>query len=164
MPDSYNKWERFYHRLNLIFNGIVAITLIPFAFIFLETQTDFPDPPAIDGSMEMVVKVLLIVLAAAIIGLAQVYAKKSLISVQQTEGLGERLNAYLKVKVRSYAILEFAALLACLGLFLTKDQIFSFVYVFVLFIFSLGRPTFERVAREVKVSEKKLKEWGEASI
>lgn len=162
MAETYNRWERFYHRLNLIFNGIVAITLIPFVFSFLETQKEYPEPPVVADEKALVVKTVLIIISAAIIGFSRALSKRSLTKVKVLDGIESRLKTYLNEKIKHYAFLELAALLACAGLYLTKDHLFTFVYVFVLFIFSLGRPTFERVAREINISETRLKEWGES--
>lgn len=163
MAESYNKWERFYHRLNLIFNGIVAASLIPFAFVFLETQREYPEGPLLQGSQGLIVKVIMVALSAAIVAYGQWYGKQALVKVRAKEGITDRLSVYLRQKVKVYALLESAAILACVGLYMSKDQLFSFIYVFVLFVFSLGRPTFERVARETGVPEGELKSWGASS-
>lgn len=163
MSEPYNNWERFYHRFNLIFHGIIAGSLLPFAFVFLETQKEFPDAPLIEGMESMVIKMLLVVLAGVLIFLAQSYRKTVIREVQALSEIKEKLDLYLSKKLIQYGILAGAAVAGLLGLYLTKDQLFSFVFVVVLFVFSLVRPTFDRVSAEIGVGPKDLQEWGRGS-
>ncbi len=163
MSVPYNNWERFYHRFNLIFHGLVGGALLPFAFVFLETQKEFPDAPLITGMESMVIKMLLVALAGVLIFLAQTYRKGVIREVQALSDIREKLDLYLSKKLVQYGILEGAAMAGLLGLYLTKDQLFSFVFVIVLFVFSLVRPTFDRVSSETGIGPKDLQEWGSGS-
>lgn len=156
-----NNWERFYQKLNLIFHGTIAFSLIPFGWVFLETQKDFPEGPVITGNGSMIFKSVLVIAAAGILGYSRVFARKMLKKSHERESIKEKLDAYLAGKVKYYAFIELSAVLAVAGLYLTKDQLFSLVYVLALFVFSLGRPSFDRVSRETGVKEKDLKNWAE---
>ncbi|MFT5640770.1 MAG: hypothetical protein ACI9A7_000868, partial [Cyclobacteriaceae bacterium] len=67
MANQYTKWERYFHKLNIFFHGIVAISMIPFAYAFLETQKDFSDPPMVVGDQAMALKFTLIAISLAIL-------------------------------------------------------------------------------------------------
>jgi hypothetical protein len=161
MASAYNNWEQFNHRYNLIFNGIIALPLIPFALIFLETQGEFPEGPKLVGSFAVAIKVLLCVVAALSIAYAQMYKKRIPDVVKSVQGIEEKLKVYLSKKTAQYLILGVAVLAAMVGLYLTKDQMFSGVYIAVLFTYSLSRPTFDSVVNETGVPEQELKSWGE---
>lgn len=161
--NKYNNWEKFYQKLNIIFHGIIASSLIPFAWVFLETQGEFAEGPLVAGTSAMVIKVLLVIASAGILGYSRIFRQKAYAKSAEEPRMEEKLNAYLSVKIKHYAILESAAIIALLGLYLTKDQLFSFVYVLVLFMFSLERPAFDRVAREIGMKEKDLHDWATKS-
>ena len=74
--------------------------------------------------------------------------------------IAEKLQSYLSIKVKSFLILELAAVLGVIGLYLTKNQLFTGLYLAVMFVFSLTRPTFEKIAGDIRVSQKALTEWG----
>ena len=109
MSEPYNNWERFYHRFILIFYGIIAGSLLPFAFVFLETLKEFPDAPLIEGMESMVIKMLLVVLAGVLIFLAQSYRKTVISEVQALSDIKEKLDLYLSKKLIQYGILAGAA-------------------------------------------------------
>jgi len=160
MAGSYNRWEKFNNRYNLIFNGVIAIPMIPFAFFFLETQKDFPDPPLLSGDMAVWLEVLLVVVAVIGITYAQIYKRGLKQGAKVAGTIDEKLDRYLQFNIKQYLILTISGVSAIIGLYLMKDQIFSILYVVVLFVFSLSRPTFDRTARETGISEKELTEWG----
>lgn len=155
----YTKWERFYQKLNMIFHGIVASTMIPFAWAFLETQKEFPEGPLLDRSFVLVFEIGVIAVAAILIIYSHFSAKNGLEKVWREAGIEAKLSVYLQEKVKLYALLELAALLGFVGLYLTKEHLFTVVYLVVLFIFSLRRPSFDRVARETRIRSKELQDW-----
>ena len=145
----------------MIFHGIIASTMIPFAWVFLETQKEFPDGPLVSGTPGMVLNAVLVILSAGLIGLSQYLGRKSITKIRQQDQIREKLNVYLSEKIVLYAILESAALLSLVGLYLSKQHVFTVIYLIVLFVFSLQRPSFDRVSRETGVRESDLKKWGE---
>ncbi|REE05807.1 hypothetical protein [Marinoscillum furvescens] len=163
MSQSYNNWEQYYHQVNVVFHGVIAASLIPFAYAFLETQKQFPDAPMVEGELLTVVKFALVVLAGGLLALAQMQRPKLIAKVREVDGLQPRLKAYLRKMLIYYMVLETAAVVAFVGLLVSKDQLFSLIYVVVIFTFSLTRPTFDRIARETGIPEKELKEWGKGN-
>lgn len=163
MADKYNNWEKFYQKLNMIFHGIIAITLIPFGWIFLETQGEFADGPLVEGMNATILKTLLVIVSAGILGYSRIFRKIVLHRMRKINSIEDKLRSYLRIKIKHFALIESAAVVALLGLYLTKDHLFSFVYVLVLFMFSLERPSFDRVAREINVPESDLHEWANAN-
>jgi len=160
MASGYNNWEQFYQRFNLIFNGLVAVPLLPFGYIFLETQKETPDPALIFGTSGKILMVALLVVVVISIVFSQMYKRSIPEKVKVVSGIKQKLETYLYEKTRQYLILEAASVSAIIGLYMTKDQLFSVAYVVVLFIYSLSRPTFDSVVRETGIPEKDLIDWG----
>ncbi len=152
MEKGYNKWEKFYHRFNTIFHGIVATSLIPFAYIFLETQKEFADAPMIGEEVEMPLKIVLTLLVVGAGFYSKVYFKKVIDTVVTIPDLTLKLSHYLRLKLIQYGILEFGGVLALLGLYVSKDQWYTALYLALIFTFSLFRPTYDLVIRELKIS------------
>ncbi|MAE86847.1 MAG: hypothetical protein CMB80_29195 [Flammeovirgaceae bacterium] len=159
MSGQYNRWERFYNQVNLWFNGTVALSIIPFGLAFLDTQSEFPGPPLVVESVTNILQVTFTLIAAFLVWLGLTRSKKQLAQIDDKE-IAEKLQSYLSIKVKSFLILELAAVLGVIGLYLTKNQLFTGLYLAVMFVFSLTRPTFEKIAGDIRVSQKALTEWG----
>ncbi len=159
MAGQYNRWEQFYNRLNLWFNGTVALSIIPFGIAFLDTQGEFPSPPLVDESITRMLQIVFSVAIAGLIWYGVTYSRKKL-GMISSDSIPEKLQEYLAVKKISFFILEIGAMLGVIGLYLTKDQLFTGLYLVVMFVFSLTRPTFEKISADIRVSQKSLTEWG----
>ena len=156
---KYNRWERFYNQLSLVFHGVIAVSLIPFGWAFLETQRESPDPPMVEGALFSTIKWVFILLSLGVMISSFFYSRNLGFQSDQEEEIDELLKVYKHKKLVDYAILETASLVAFLGLLITKDQLFSFLYVAVLFMFSFKRPTYDRVTNELGLSDDEVKDW-----
>lgn len=141
----FKTWTDFHHRLNLIFHAIVAVTMLPFVWLFLEVDANGKEGVLTDN----VVFILFLVICLSLTGTAYMYKKKQLEEASKKLNLRAKLDAYLRVQVANYALLEGAALFATLAFYLTASYIFVVVYIFILFVFSLSRPNLERTCREL---------------
>ncbi|WP_421876072.1 hypothetical protein [Marinoscillum sp.] len=164
MAEKYNRWERFYNKLNLWFNGAVAISIIPFALIFLDTQSEFPDPPLVSAEVSPVIQGVVTVLVVLIVWFGIQFPARHQSELSAKNTIESKLDFYLKIRMKSYLILEVGAILVCLGFYLTKSQLFSGVYLAVMFVFSMIRPTFEKIAQHIGVSQTDLADWGKQSV
>ena len=81
------------------------------------------------------------------------YKKKQLEEAGKNSLLRAKLDAYLRLQIVNYALLEGAALFATLAFYLTASYLFVVAYIFILFVFSLSRPNLERVSRELYLSK-----------
>lgn len=145
----FKNWTDYHQRLNLIFHAIVAVTMLPFVWLFLEIDTArrsgvFNDP---------VVLVLFLLVCISLSATSFLYKKKQLEGISSTDPLREKLIAYQRVLVVTYALLEGAAIFATVAFYLTGNYLFVLVYFFILFVFSLSRPNIDRTVRELKLSK-----------
>ncbi|MEO9477468.1 MAG: hypothetical protein ABJG41_18120 [Cyclobacteriaceae bacterium] len=160
MSKHYTHWDRFYQKLNMIFNGVVASSMIPFAILFLQNQKGESSPLIEENT---VLKVGLILGSLAMLALSNYFGPKWIAIARGQNSMGDKLGSYLTQKIKHYATIEVAALIALIGFFLMQEQIFSFVYVGILFVFSMHRPTFSRVSKELNVDEEELISWSKKS-
>ena len=160
MATGYNSWEQFYNRFNTIFHGIVALSLLPFAYVFLETQKEFARPSLVEDSQILLLQIVIGIVAAAAVYYARSFQKGIAEAIAQSLPLKEKLELYLNRKLVQYAILQVAAVAGMVGLYLTSSHFFTIIYIAVLFVYSLGRPTYDLVVGELRLSkeeEAKLK-------
>lgn len=159
MSKGYNRWEKFYHQLSIVFHGIIALSMIPFAWAFLETQRQFPSPPLVEGNTMEVIRMGGPLLLILILFLSYRYGQRIINYAKSRSSIEEKLNAYLVEKRKDYLLLELGAFIAFLGLYLTKDQLFSMMYVAVLMMFSTKRPTYYRITQSLELSDEEINEW-----
>lgn len=153
MARHFQNWSEFYKKISLFFNGIVAFSLLPFAWIYLEVE-QYPQEPIAEGSMLIVIQILVIGLISLIIYYAHNQFKKGLENeeIRQME-LYEKLSYYFGIAVRRYMIYEVAAIICMVSTYLTQTLLFAVVYIFVLFIFSLARPRYDNVVLHLRLSK-----------
>jgi type III secretory pathway component EscS len=153
-----SEYEKFYVRLNLIFNGIVASTMIPFAIFFLQGLKE-EQVPLVEEDLAATLKIVLVVMSLVLLIIANWQGPKLIAKVRTFEGIPLKLSKYLSQKIVHYAMIESSAMVALFGLYLLKDQFFNVIYLGVLFMFSMHRPSFGRVAKEIGEKESVLADW-----
>lgn len=158
MANQYSSWDRFYQKINMIFNGIVASSMIPFAILFLQNQNQ-AQIALVEEPLFQILKISIISLSLLILVVANRMSSFLIRPVFEKETIAEKLDIYLIQKLKQLAIVEASAIVALIGFFLLKEQIFSFIYVGVLFIFSMYRPTFGRISKEINEPEEDLIKW-----
>lgn len=151
-------YERFYVRLNLVFNGIVASSMIPFVLLFLQNQKDRPQP-LVSGETADVIKWICIAVSLGLLIFANWQGPKLISEARKGDTISAKLRRYIGQKMKHYAMIESAALFSLIGFYILKDQLFSFIYIGVLFVFSTHRPSFRRVAKEIGETEQALEHF-----
>ncbi len=145
---SFKNWADYHQRLNLIFHGIVAMTMLPFVWLYLEIDSGNRGG-VIDDS---VVLVLFLIICLSLAATAYIYRSKQLIEALSKLTLRSKLESYMRLQIVSYALLEGSALFATIAFYLTANYLFVVVYIAVLFVFSLFRPQLDRTCRELKLN------------
>ena len=146
---SFKNWTDYQQRLNFIFHAIVAVTMLPFVWLYLEIDTDrregvFDDP---------VILILFLLICISLSLTSFLYKKKQLETIPHSNSLRDKLINYQRIMIVAYALLEGAALFATIAFYLTANYVFVLVYISALFAFSLGRPSLDRISRDLKLSK-----------
>ena len=146
---AFKTWTDYHHKLNLIFHAIVAVTMLPFVWLFLEIDSNGQT-----GVISDIASIVLFALVSlSLTGAAYIYKKKCLEEIGRKSDLRAKLEAYLKILVVNYALLEGGALFATLAFYLTASYVFVVVYLFILLVFSLSRPNLDRTCRELYLNK-----------
>jgi hypothetical protein len=145
---TYKNWTEYHHKINLIFHGIVAITMLPFIWLLMESQTSQLAVVSNDPVIIIFFGLTCIVLSAV----AYMYKKRNLPGAVNQEQLRSKLDSYTTTLIIHFAFLEGAALLSTLALYLTSHTLFIVLYILILFVFSLSRPNMDRTFRELQLN------------
>ncbi|WP_258105201.1 hypothetical protein [Marinoscillum sp. MHG1-6] len=151
-------WDQFYQKLNVIFNGVLAISMIPFALVFLDIQKN--DPPSMyEGMTHTALKMSLMFLSLGVLGISNWFWRKHIGQVSKASDIESKLEAYLSERLKHLAVIELSAIVAVVGYFLLKEFIFVIIYLGVLFVFSQYRPRFSKVCKDLLEKEEDVINW-----
>jgi hypothetical protein len=142
---SFKTWTDYHHRINLVFHAIVAFTLLPFTWIFLQIDSATREKL----TQDWFIMFLLALPSLSLAFTADVVGKKLVGEAVAKPTLREKLDAYFRAQVVMYAMLETGAIFATIAFYITTHYLFVVVYVLLLFVFSLKRPTLDKVSREL---------------
>ncbi len=152
MNPDFNNWSSFYKKLTLIFNAIVAFSLLPFAFLYLELEK-YRRPTYFTGVELLVFEGLCLIVIGVILFWAHTGFKKSLRDQDKEQGLKSKLIFYYRIAIKRYIIYELAAIICLAATYFAQELFFAVVYIFILFILSLARPKYDNVVMHLQLNE-----------
>jgi hypothetical protein len=150
---GFRNWNEFYQRINLFFHGIIAFSLIPFAYVYLDMEKNKDVVALAQGYEKVILNLVVVVVVVLMVYLAEFRLRNNLKQIPKDLTLREKLRQYLAIQSRKYIYLESAAVVALGATLLTRDYAFVFVYVFILFLFSLSRPKYDRIVTQLNLSK-----------
>ena len=153
MSFKYSTGEEYYNRIYLIFNGLIALTLVPFVLLFLEIEKYGSDNPLVSGSLSYILIAIISATYIAIFYLGTSTYKKELTFISRDISLRQKLDAYYSVSLRKYIRLSGCCALTVIGLLLTKHFLFIIAYVFALGALSIGRPVLKNIINEIPLTK-----------
>jgi len=94
-----------------------------------------------------------IIMAAALLDwlMAVVIFNKKIKSVRHQQGLGAKLDRYFQLTIVRYSILTSASLLLAAGWYVSRDDVFTWMYLGGLVLSAILWPTAPRVAGDLKL-------------
>jgi len=140
----------FYDKLNLVFNAILALPLLAFVWLYLESNAGRL-LPILDNSAAETLNFIIPIIVFGVI-FASFYLFRIRISkIDRSIDLEPKLNAYFVVCVVMYAMLESALVISLIGYYLTLANVFIGMFVIVLVFFSLHKPTPYRIVKNLQL-------------
>jgi len=141
----------YFNKLNLIFHAIVAFPLAAFVYLYLEIDKN-GRKGTIEGT-ELAQNLIYVLPTIAIVlaGLAFLFYARRLPVVRTIEDFQTKLESYSQLLIQKYIWLEFSAVIAVAGVYLTAEVIYMAIYLFNLLFLSLHRPTVYRIAKDLKL-------------
>ncbi len=139
-------------KLNNLFHVLVAIPLLGFVYLYLESQVGRIQPLINNPDTVLILHYILPFIIMVESGVAFVVTRNSLSVFPNDDKLIEKLSVYFRISLIKYAILEGAAIVSVVGYYLTLSKVYVVFYVVLLMIFSLNRPTVYRISRDLKLA------------
>jgi len=139
------------HKINNLFHVLVAIPLLGFVYLYLESQVGRIQPLINNPDTVLILHYILPLIIMVDSGIAFLVTKKSLTVFPNDDKLMEKLSVYYRISLVKYVILEGAAIVSVIGYYLTLSKVYVGFYVVLLMIFSINRPTVYRISRDLKL-------------
>jgi hypothetical protein len=149
-----NSYE-YFNTLILIYYFMVGVPLLFFVLVFLRYQEAGGLQPT--QSMNLIQHVLLPAAAVICLIMPSLQYRKQL-KAERPGGFKAKLKLFHQLALYRYAWLTVANFLAVVGMYFTGEQVFAGLYAVALVVFSLHRPTANRITRDMKLNEQE-KEW-----
>lgn len=134
----------------------MGIPLLVFLWAFLEFLDNRLSPFMSANFVYLFVSVFSLIIIAFIWMALRIF-KNGLNLAKQEENLKDKLIIYEKISGRKFLFLFFASAFAVLGLYLCAHEIFPGLYFVIIFIFSMGSPTKDRIVRDLNLRDENRK-------
>ncbi len=144
-----NELEDFERRVSLIFHGSIALTLLPFVFLYLEFTHDGLQPKYEDA---MLPAPAVVTSVAIIVFVAFRKYRNHLTEIDPSTRLKNKFEHVFRIYSGFYLRIFLASLLLVVVYWVTASTGSVVTYVIILFLLSLHRPTRDRFARDLPVT------------
>jgi len=146
---KFNSVNEYLEKLNNIFHLLVALPLLGFVAIYLQMHAGEFDPMVQASSLATALRYSFPFLVILTGGLAFISYRRNLITSKNQHTLREKLIHYFRASLVKFAFLGAASVVAVTGLFLTTENLYVVLYIIVLMLLSINRPTVFRIARDL---------------
>ena len=150
MNKRFKNWSEFYQRMTLIFHGIIAFSLLRFAWVFLEMERGSGGLSIVTGWSKYIFQISVSLIIGLVLNWANRSGKKAMLEIPIEITVKDKLWEYYQIQTRKLIFFEATAVLALLATYINSDYFFVFVYVIVLFLFSMNRPKYDKVVEELR--------------
>ena len=150
---KYKTGEDYYHKIYLMFNGFVAISLVPFGYLILEKTQGQNQNFLANEFVSWVVISLLLICAGLLLQTSTKKFRSDLAFAIMKDDLRLKLDEYYLAARRKVIFFTLAALIFDAGLFLTSSSLFIVGFVVSMVLLSLGRPTLKLIIDELKLND-----------
>lgn len=143
--------DEYFIKLNLVFHAILAAPLLLFIYIYLETENGTMQPPVSSAKSLGFLQLAITLVTAIFVFLAFSWYRTRINQVQLKERLTQKLGQYLKIGVVQYLLFGVASFAAVTGLYLTGKGWYTGLYVIVLMLMSINRPTLKKISDDLRL-------------
>ena len=149
----------------MVYHSIIAISLIPFALIFLNIDSGASTEPLVGQNLVIVFYIVTIPSIVIPCYLVWKEAKERIKNISKDEGgIKKRLATYFKFQTHRFLLLELSAIISLIGMWLTLNYLYIVTYLLVLVQFSLLRPSQDKVIRDLEFSKEEREKLRSESI
>lgn len=145
-------WKDFHHQIYQIYHGLIALTLVPFALLFLEWDSG---TKKVALSMGDPIVLLILQLVWITVYVSWYVWKGKKVSYERAEGmtLDQKLREFKVKSVYKYLLLALGGVVAAFGMWLMPSFVFVLAYFGVLVQYSFLRPSEDKIIRDMQLSK-----------
>ncbi|MEQ9468482.1 MAG: hypothetical protein RLN88_13800 [Ekhidna sp.] len=160
MAQSDFNWKDYHHQIYQIYHGMIALTLVPFALLFLEWDSSVERVEVSYSSPHFILIAQLI----WVVGFGCWYVwrgEKVRYILDEEMTLLQKLKEFKQKNIYKYLILALAGFTSALAMWLQPSFIFVIAYFAVLIQYSFLRPSEDKIVRDMRLTKadrKKLHE------
>lgn len=154
MRKEFKNWNAFYQQFSLVYHGIIAFSLLPFGWVFLDIEKGSGGLQLLDGNRLLIFDLVLGLIIGLTLLATYQRTKQSIDNIEVDNFVRVKLGLYYRIKLLRFFIYEGMAIVCIIAAFANGDFFFVLAYLFILFMFSLDRPRYDKVVGELKLNKK----------
>ncbi len=158
MRKEFKNWNAFYQQFSLVYHGIIAFSLLPFGWAFLEIEKGSGGLRLLDGNNLIVFDAVLGLIIGMTLLVTYRRTKLAIDSISVELNVKAKLGEYYRIKLLRFFIYEGMAIVCLIAAYGNGDYFFVLVYLLILFTFSMDRPRYDKVVGELRLSKKEQAE------
>lgn len=158
-----NYVARKFENLSNLFYLMVGLPLLAFTWVYLNLKTISPWRYFEDPTAEIFLHAVILSAATFFVGAAFLQYRRRLSALEgaedvpKAESLEEKTERFVQASLRKYLMLTAGTVLVVLGFYLSTAEFYVPVYTVLLVIFSITRPTPEKMGKDMGMKKEERK-------
>ena len=145
-------WKNYHHGIYQFYHGFIALSLVPFALLFLSWDSG-------DNKAEVDYESFVFLATAQLLWLVSFLSwyvwkgKKVQYEITEDYELLEKLKEFKTKNLYKFMILTLAGVLSVLSMWIQPSFIFVLAYFAILIQFSFLRPSEDKIVRDMRLTK-----------
>ena len=136
-----------------MFNLIIVVSLIPFGWVYLQVDQGNFREFITDPIINWIGAGVFFIGGGFLLWRAYKVAQEQMLEIPRSESVRHKLQAYYEIQIRKFVQYELVSFIALVGMVLFQPTFFAIWYLFILFVFSLDWPKYDKVVRHLRLSK-----------
>lgn len=156
MQQKHILWKDYHHQLYQIYHAVIAITLMPFALLFLEWDSGNKSSASMQSPLFLLVAQVLWV-----VGFVSWYVwKGSKVQYQFSDEMTilSKMKEFKQKNVWKFLLLTLGGLLAAFAMWIQPSFVFVIAYFLILVQYSFLRPSEDKFVRDMRLTKHERKQ------
>lgn len=149
---SFDNWYTFYKQYVQTYNLIIVVSLVPFCWLYVQLDKQLLEPVVPDGIVNVIGSIFLGIACAFGLWTSFRTAKTKLKAINSETAIREKLKQYYRIQMDKFIQYEIVSVMLLISMWLFQPVLFASSYLFVLFLFSLDWPKFDKVAKHLNLT------------
>ena len=143
----------YYHRLNFVFNLMIAVPLLPFSLLYLGSVKGIVHTFVLTPKVNLIIDFITTSLVVALSYYAIREYRYQRAGIVPQSGLRNKMIHFHNCLIRMYLILMGSSCISVFGYLLTYSKIHIIAFVALLVLFSLKRPSLKMIVEQLRLEK-----------